>query len=113
VAKNIVASGIADECEVQLCYAIGVAKPLAVSVNTFGTGRIPESQIVELIDGHFDLTPKGIIRHFHLRRPIYKATACYGHFGRGGKNFAWEKTDKADLLRRRAGLSTAKVTKRK
>ncbi len=113
VAKNIVASGIADECEVQLCYAIGVAKPLAISVNTFGTSEIPESEIVELIEEHFDLTPKGIIRHFHLRRPIYRATACYGHFGRSGKYFTWEKTDKAELLGRKAGLVGRKTIKGK
>lgn len=113
VAKNILAAGIADECEVQLCYAIGVAKPLAISVETFGTGKIPESQVAELIEQHFDLTPKGIIRHLHLRRPIYKETACYGHFGRNGENFTWEKTDKAELLRKRAGLSANKEPKRK
>jgi len=113
VAKNLVAARIADECEVQLCYAIGVAKPLAISANTFGTGKIPESQIVELIEQHFDLTPKGILRHLHLRRPIYKATACYGHFGRNGKDFTWEKTDKAELLRKKAGLPNRKASKRK
>ncbi len=113
VAKNIVAARIADECEVQLCYAIGVARPLAISVETFGTGKIPESQIVELIERNFDLTPKGIIRHLHLRRPIYKRTACYGHFGRNGESFTWEKTDKAELLSGRVGLSVGKRRKRK
>jgi len=104
VAKNIVAAGIAGECEVQVCYAIGVAKPLAVSVETYGTGKIPDCKIKELIEKHFDLTPKGIIRDLHLRRPVYKKTACYGHFGRNGKNFTWERTDKAALLRKEAGL---------
>jgi len=113
VAKNIVAAGIADECEVQLCYAIGVARPLAISVDTFGTGKVPESQLVELIRQHFNLTPKAIIRHLHLRRPIYKGTACYGHFGRRGGNFIWEKTDKAELLREEAGYSGGKAIKRK
>jgi len=113
VAKNIVAAGIADECEVQLCYAIGVAEPLAINVETFGTGKIPEGQVAELIEQHFDLTPKGIIRHLRLRRPIYKETACYGHFGRNGENFTWEKTDKAELLRDKAGLSAKKGPKPK
>lgn len=113
VAKNIVAAGIADECELQICYAIGVAQPLAISIETFRTGRLPESQIVELIEEHFDLTPKGILRHLHLRRPIYRATACYGHFGRNGQNFTWERTDKADLLRAKAGLAGATAPDRR
>jgi S-adenosylmethionine synthetase len=104
VAKNIVAAELADECEIQVCYAIGVAQPLAISVKSFGTGKIPDSQIEELIEQHFDLTPKGIIKHLHLRRPIYKKTACYGHFGRDGKSFTWEKTDKVTALRKSAGL---------
>ncbi|MDP2896894.1 MAG: methionine adenosyltransferase [bacterium] len=106
VAKNVVASGLADECEVQVCYAIGVAQPLAISAKTFGTGRIPDCQIEELIRKHFDLTPQGIIHHLHLRRPIYKKTACYGHFGRNGKAFTWEAVDKAEVLRREAGIAT-------
>jgi len=113
VAKNIVAAGIADECEVQICYAIGVAQPLAIDVCTFGSGKIPDSQIIELIRENFDLTPRGIIRHLHLRRPIYKETACYGHFGRDGENYTWEKTDRAQLLRRKAGLPSNKALKRK
>lgn len=108
VAKNIVAAGIADECEVQICYAIGIAQPLAISVDTFGTGKIPNSQVEELVRKQFDLTPKGMIRHLHLRRPIYKQTACYGHFGRDGSDFTWEKTDKAGLLRKEAGIAPEK-----
>jgi S-adenosylmethionine synthetase len=113
VAKNIVAAHIAEECEVQVCYAIGVAEPLAVSVNTFGTGKISDSRIVKLINQHFDLTPRGIITHLHLRRPIYKQTACYGHFGRDGGKFTWEKTDKAALLKKAAGLAPKKRATRK
>ncbi len=105
VAKNIVAAEIADECEVQLCYAIGIAKPLAISVNTFGTGKVPESKIETLVERHFDLTPRGMIKHLHLRRPIFRDTACYGHFGRNGRKFTWERTDKAAILRKEAGLS--------
>jgi S-adenosylmethionine synthetase len=113
VAKNVVASGLADECEVQLCYAIGVAQPLAISAKTFGTGRIPDCQIEELIRKHFDLTPRGIIHHLHLRRPVYRKTACYGHFGRNGKSFTWEMTDKADVLRREGGLAAKPSARRK
>jgi len=104
VAKNIVASGIADRCEVQLAYAIGVAQPVSIRVETFGTGRIPEERIAEIIKRNFDLTPAGIIRMLDLRRPIYKKTAAYGHFGREDKDFTWEKTDRAELLRKEAGL---------
>lgn len=103
-AKNIVASGIADRCEVQLAYAIGVARPVSIYVDTFGTGRIPEERIAGLIQKHFDLTPSGIIRMLDLRRPIYKKTAAYGHFGREDADFTWERTDKAELLRKEAGL---------
>lgn len=104
VAKNIVAAGIADRCEVQLAYAIGVAQPVSIHVDTFGTGRIPEEKIVEIIRRNFDLTPAGIIKMLDLRRPIYRKTAAYGHFGREDSDFTWEITDKAELLRKEAGL---------
>ena len=99
VAKNIVAAGLADRCEVQVSYAIGVARPTSVSVETFGTGRIPDARIVALIEEHFDLTPYGIREMLDLLRPIYRPTAAYGHFGRDGDSFPWERTDKADALR--------------
>jgi len=105
VAKNIVAAGLADKCEVQLSYAIGVAQPTSVNVDTFGTNKIPESRIVELVKKHFKLTPRWIIEHLNLRRPIYRKTAAYGHFGREDPDFTWEKTDMADSLRLEAGLS--------
>ncbi len=104
VAKNIVAAGLADQCEVQISYAIGVAEPTSVLVNTFGTGRLPEEQITQLVRKHFDLTPRGIMKSLDLRRPIYKKTAAYGHFGRSDKEFTWEKTDKAAALRKAAKL---------
>lgn len=104
VAKNIVAAGLADKCEVQLAYAIGVAKPVSIMVETFGTGKIPDEKIVELIRRHFDLRPAAIIRDLNLRRPIYKKTAAYGHFGRKDPDFTWERTDKAEALRADAGL---------
>ena len=104
VAKNIVAAGLADICEIQLSYAIGVAKPMSVLVSTEHTAKIPESKIEELVDKHFDLTPRGIIDHLQLRRPIYKITASHGHFGRSEDSFTWEKTDKAEILRKEAGL---------
>jgi S-adenosylmethionine synthetase len=104
VAKNIVAAGLADKCEVQLAYAIGVAKPVSVSVNTYGTGKICDSDIEKLIRGHFDLRPAAIIRDLDLRRPIYKQTASYGHFGRTDIDLPWEKTDKAEILRKDAGM---------
>ena len=99
IAKNIVASGLATRAEVQLAYAIGVAEPVSVNVNTFGTGTVPEEQIVDLIRANFPLTPAGIIKHLDLRRPIYRATAAFGHFGRTEKSFSWESTDKAEILR--------------
>lgn len=105
VAKNIVAAGLADRCEVQLSYAIGVAQPTSVNVDTFGTNKIPEAKIAELVKKHFKLTPKWIIEHLNLRRPIYKKTAAYGHFGREDPDFTWEKTDLADTLKQEAGLS--------
>lgn len=99
VAKNIVAAGLADKCEVQVAYAIGVAQPVSISVDTFGTGRVSEEILVKLIRKHFDLRPAGIIKELDLRRPIYKQTAAYGHFGRSDLNLPWERTDKADLLK--------------
>ena len=104
IAKNIVASGIADECEVQLAYAIGVAEPVSVYVETFGTGRVEQAKMVQLVREHFQMTPRGIIESLQLRRPIFKKTAAYGHFGRTGPEFTWELTDKADALRAAAGL---------
>jgi len=99
VAKNIVAAGLADRCEVQLAYAIGVAEPVSVLVDTFGTGTIAEDKLETLVRANFSLTPKGIIDSLQLRRPIYKQTAAYGHFGRSGKEFSWEATDKAEALK--------------
>ncbi|MDR3677362.1 MAG: methionine adenosyltransferase [Acidobacteriota bacterium] len=104
IAKNIVAAGIADHAEVQLAYAIGVAEPVSVMVDTFGTGRIAQSQLESLIRKHFKLTPQGIIDSLNLLRPIYKKTAAYGHFGRPDPDFTWEKTDKAAILKKEAGL---------
>jgi S-adenosylmethionine synthetase len=104
VAKNVVAAGLADRCEVQVAYAIGVAHPVSVLVETFGTGAIPEERIAELVKAHFDLRPAAIIHHLNLRRPIYKQTASYGHFGRPDLDLPWEKTDKAEALRSAAGL---------
>ena len=104
VAKNIVAAGIADRCEIQLAYAIGVAQPVSVLVDTFGTGKIPEETIAELIHKNFELRPAGIIDMLDLRRPIYRQTAAYGHFGRTDIDLPWEHTDKADILRKQAGL---------
>ncbi len=104
VAKNVVAAGLADKCEVQVAYAIGVARPVSLMVNTFGTGRIDDSRIVELIGKHFDLRPKAIIQTLDLLRPIYARTAAYGHFGRDEAEFTWEQTDKAAALRADAGL---------
>ena len=104
VAKNIVAAGLADKCQVQLAYAIGVADPVSVLVETQGTGRISDAAISKLVREHFELTPKGIIESLNLRRPIYKATAAYGHFGRSEDSFSWEKTDKAEALRATAGI---------
>ena len=102
IAKNVVAAGLADRCEVQLSYAIGVANPMAIFVDTFGTGKIADAKIVALIKKHFPVKPKDIIKALKLRRPIYKKTAAYGHFGRNDPDFTWEKTDKAALLRREA-----------
>ena len=104
VAKNIVAAGIADKCEVQFAYAIGVADPVSIFVDTFGTGKIPMEKIVKLIRENFKLTPKGMIESLDLRKPIYKKTAAYGHFGRTEPGFTWEKTDRAAALKKAAGI---------
>jgi S-adenosylmethionine synthetase len=100
VAKNIVAAGIADRCEIQVSYAIGVSEPTSISINTFGTGKLPDHEIIALVRDNFDLRPRGLIEMLDLRRPIYQATASYGHFGREEENFTWEKTDKAAELRK-------------
>src|SRR5690554_283732 len=104
VAKNIVAAGLAEKCEIQVSYAIGVADPTSISINTFGTGKISDEQIIKLVREMFDLRPRGIIEMLNLRRPIYRDTAAYGHFGPELQNFTWEKTDKAAELRKAAGL---------
>ena len=102
VAKNVVAAGLADRAEIQISYAIGVSNPISISAETFGTNKVPDSRINSLIEKHFDLRPGAIIRHLDLRRPIYGRTAAYGHFGRPEEDFPWERTDKADVLRREA-----------
>jgi S-adenosylmethionine synthetase len=104
VAKNVVAAGLAERCEVQVSYAIGVAEPTSVAVETFGTGKIPVERLTDLVRKHFDLTPYGIREMLDLHRPIYRPTASYGHFGREGRDFTWERTDKAKALRDAAGL---------
>lgn len=104
ISKNLVAAGIADKLEVQIAYAIGVAHPVSIMVDSFGTAKISEDKIKELIRGHFELSPKGMIRSLNLLRPIYKKTACFGHFGRTEEDFTWEKTDKAEVLKRDAGI---------
>jgi S-adenosylmethionine synthetase len=104
VAKNVVAAGLAKKCEVQLAYAIGVAKPVSILVETFGTATIPEEKIIELIEKNFELRPAGIIKELDLRRPIYKQTAAYGHFGRHDLDLSWEKTDKVEILKQQAAL---------
>jgi S-adenosylmethionine synthetase len=98
VAKNIVAAGLAERCEIQVSYAIGVAEPTSISVETYGTGKLADNEIVQLVREHFDLRPKGLIAMLDLKRPIYEQTAAYGHFGRTGDDFTWERTDKADAL---------------
>ncbi len=107
VAKNIVAAGLADICEVQLAYAIGVARPVSIHVNTFGTARVDEAKIEHIVPIHFDLRPKGIIQMLDLLRPIYRKTAANGHFGRDEPEFTWERTDKADALRLEAEMAAA------
>lgn len=104
IAKNIVAAGLTDKCEIQIAYAIGVARPVSIMIDTFGTEKIPQSKILELIKEVFDLRPEAIIRHLDLRRPIYKKTAAYGHFGREDEDFTWEKTDKTEILKEQAEL---------
>lgn len=108
-AKNIVAAGLADRCEIQVAYAIGVAHPLSINVETFGTGRIPDEAIAHLITEYFDLRPGAIIHNLQLRRPLYRQTAAYGHFGRDDLDLPWEKTDKAELLRQAAGLEKVAI----
>jgi S-adenosylmethionine synthetase len=105
VAKNVVAAGLADRCQIQVAYAIGVARPFSVLVETFGTEHVPVPRIEELVEEHFDLRPAAILRDLDLRRPIYRKTAAYGHFGRDDHDFTWERTDKADALREAAGLA--------
>ena len=100
VAKNIVAAGLAEKCEIQLSYAIGVAQPTSVMVDTFGTGKIADDKLVEIVRENFDLRPAGIIKMLDLRRPIYRGTAAYGHFGRTDLNLPWEATDKVDVLKK-------------
>ena len=107
IAKNIVAAGLADRAEVQLAYAIGVAEPVSIRVDTFGTGKVSETKLTELVRKNFSLTPKGIIESLNLRRPIYRQTAAYGHFGRTEPDFTWEATDKAAALAEQAGIATA------
>ncbi len=109
VAKNLVASGLASRAEVQLAYAIGVAEPVSINVNTFGTGKVDDARLAELIRENFELTPAGMIKSLNLRRPIYRSTAAFGHFGRTEDGFTWEKTDKAESLREAAQMATASV----
>jgi S-adenosylmethionine synthetase len=104
VAKNLVAAGLCDKCEVQVAYAIGVAEPVSVMINTFRTGVIPSEAIAKIVRETFDLRPRAIIEQLDLLRPIYKLTAAYGHFGRELPEFTWERTDKVDILRSKAGL---------
>lgn len=104
VAKNIVAAGLASQCQIQISYAIGIAQPTSIAIDTFGTGKIEESRLIEIVQQHFDLRPKGIIKMLDLQRPIYAKTAAYGHFGREEPEFTWERTDKAQLLREAVGI---------
>jgi len=105
IAKNVVAAGLADQCEVQISYAIGIAQPVSLMVNTFGTGKIPDEKILELVKKHFDMRPKAIINHLNLLRPIYRKTSIFGHFGRDDPDMTWERTDKAETLKKDAGIS--------
>lgn len=104
IAKNLVAAGLADRCEAQVAYAIGVAKPLSVHITTEGTGKLPDERLTQICEKVFDMTPSGIIKRLNLRRPIYKITARHGHFGRTEDSFTWEKTDMVDTLRKEAGV---------
>ena len=99
VAKNIVAAGLAERCEIQVSYAIGVAEPTSIAIDSFGTGKLADDRIAELVREHFDLRPRGLVEMLDLKRPIYRKTAAYGHFGREDADFTWEKTDKADALK--------------
>ncbi len=109
MAKNLVAAGLADRLELHVSYAIGVSHPTSLSVEAFGSNRVPEERILELVRHHFDLRPEAIIRGLGLRRPIYRPTACYGHFGREDIDAPWERTDKAEELRKEAGLAATTV----
>jgi S-adenosylmethionine synthetase len=109
VAKNVVAAGLAERCEIQMAYAIGVAQPVSIHVDTFGTGKLPDDKIEQLIRVHFDLRPKAIIQMLDLLQPIYFPTAAYGHFGRTEASFTWERIDKAELLRDAAGIKARSV----
>ena len=104
IAKNIVAADLADACEVQLSYAIGSREPISIMIDTFGTGKLENGKLVELVRKHFDLRPRKMIEELNLRRPIFKKTSCYGHFGREDSLFTWERTDKAELLKKEAGI---------
>ena len=104
IAKNVVAAGLADQCEVQISYAIGVAQPVSVMVNTFGTGKIPDERILELVRKNFDMRPKAIIDQLDLLRPIYRKASVFGHFGRNDPDFTWERTDKAESLKKNAAV---------
>jgi S-adenosylmethionine synthetase len=104
IAKNVVAAGLADQCEIQISYAIGVAQPVSVMLNTFSTGKIPDEKILELVKKHFDMRPKAIIDHLDLLRPIYRKTAVFGHFGRDDPDFTWERTDKVEILKKDAAV---------
>jgi S-adenosylmethionine synthetase len=105
VAKNVVAAGLADRCEVQVAYAIGVARPVSVMVETFGTGKLSDAEISRVVQAEFDLRPGAFRRYLDLHRPVYRKTAAYGHFGRPDEDFTWEKTDRVDSLREAAGLA--------
>jgi S-adenosylmethionine synthetase len=104
IAKNVVAAGLADQCEVQISYAIGVAEPVSVMLNTLGTGKLSDEKILQLVKKHFDMRPKAIIQQLDLLRPIYRKTAVFGHFGREDPDFTWERTDKAEILKKDAGI---------
>ena len=104
IAKNLVAAGICERCEVQLAYAIGVAEPVSILVDTYKTGKISQESIVKLVRQHFDMTPAGIIKSLDLKKPIFKQTAAYGHFGRNEPGFTWERTDQAKSLKKEAGI---------
>jgi S-adenosylmethionine synthetase len=110
VAKNVVAAGLAERCEVQVAYAIGVAHPVSLMVETFGTGKLPDPELIRIVGEAFDLRPGAIVRDLDLRRPIFQKTAAYGHFGRTDHDFTWERTDRVDALRKAAGFEPAGAT---